>query len=287
MRANIIQEATIKNTLLGAILIVVSLLFIILAVSSFQDLKKMKSEFSEKSAKVVKENLDLKGSLSSLQEAADQKIDLLAVLEKDKHNFDAQIKTLRDEYKEAAVSYKKEREALKHKIVILKKKIAAMENAPIAPWIKEALGKEENENVKNVLKYALNMIELIKSGKDATVESGPVKQAGPVDEEIPVQETAGGVARQIMVQGPLKEARNGGTVISVDQRNRLISINLGSSDGIKEGDRCQIIKDEQVLGSAEIMGARPRVSAAFIDDLQGKYTMDDIKESSRVQVIKQ
>jgi hypothetical protein len=57
-----------KNPLVEVAVAIVCVFLIILALSSFRNSKKMELEFNEKKATLVKENLDLKDRLDSLQE---------------------------------------------------------------------------------------------------------------------------------------------------------------------------------------------------------------------------
>jgi hypothetical protein len=56
---------------------------------------------------------------------------------------------------------------------------------------------------------------------------------------------------------------------------------------VKEGDRCAVLKGESQIGRARIMAARYRIAAAFIDDIQYKNSIKDIKEGDRVVMIEE
>jgi len=260
--------------MITAVLVVISALFIFLAVSSFRNIKKMELDFNQKKAILVKENLDLKDRLNSLQDMITRKTEALGAVEKEKAALEEQLNALKIAAESFKAASNEELGALKKKTLTLSKKIYALENSPIVQRIRDAIDKENNENIKKVLEDSANKIDMIKEGKSVNLE--PIIVTG---KESGVPSSAKEKDGDIQA----KEGKRG-IVLSVDRKNNLIVINLGHNDGVKEGYRCKILKDEQVIGSAEIMSVRYRVSAAFVDDLQYKATVDDVKEGCKVIV---
>lgn len=153
----------------------------------------MELEFNEKKATLIKDNLDLKDRIQSLEEIASKKTNALVVVEKEKTELEAKLKTLREEneklsnnYKELKLSYtaltsKKEDfvrqfEELNEKNQYLSERISELENSPLVQRIKEALPQEQNEKIKTVLENALRNIELIQQGRP--IDLGPIVVSG-------------------------------------------------------------------------------------------------------------
>jgi hypothetical protein len=249
-----------------------SVIFVLLALSSFRNIKKTELDFNQKKAILIKENLDLKDSVDSLQETIKQKTAALGAVEKEKAALEEQVNAL----KTAAASFRetsdKELVALKQRTLLLNKKIYTLKKTPIAQRIRSAIDKEENEKIKKVLEDSANKIDMIREGKSVDLEPIIVTKKGS---ETPSS------AKEKSTVSQKKEVRSG-VVLSVDKKNNLIVINLGRNDGVKEGYVCQILKDGQVIGAAEIMSVRYRVSAAYVKGTQYKVSMDDIKEGCRV-----
>ena len=293
-----------KNTLLVFVLLAVSTLCIFLALSSWRRLKNMELEFNEKKATLIRDNLDLKDRIQSLEEMVSKRSDDLVVLEKEKAELEASLKTLREEneklsndYKELKLTYttltsKKEDfsrqlEELEEKNRYLSGRITELENSPLVQRIREALPGEQNEKVKKVLADALHNVELIQQGKP--VDLGPIVVTGKdntEEEKMPNVLSTQDLPKKT-APALANSAGNTGRVISVDAKNSLLVIDLGTEDGILPGDRCVVLKDEKVVASAEIISVRYKISAAFVDDVRYKNALTDIKEGDRVFMSKE
>lgn len=263
-----------KGTLLkNALFIIICAFFLILALSSFRNLKKMELEFNEKKATLVKENLDLKDRINAVQETLSQKTDALNILEADKKVVQEELGILRKENDRIMASYGAEIEALKRKSAALRKRLSNIEKTPVVTTIRQAMDRENNENIKKVLALAAENIELIKSGKAVSLE--PIVVTGLSGQAAP-----SGVATAV------EQGEKQGMVLSADAKNNLIVIDMGRRDDIKEGDLFKIFKETEEIAEAEIISARYRIAAAFICDIQPRYTIDDVKEGSRAVLIR-
>jgi len=269
-----------KNTLINAALITVSVFAVIIAFSSFRHLKRMEFEFNEKKAVIVKENLDLKDRIDSIQELVNQKIESIGILEKEKKSFEDEVSLIKKENDKIIESYVKQLDTIKKKNVTLKRKVTQLEKSPIITRIKDMIEKEDNENIKKVLADTLNKVELIKAGKSVNLEPIIVtKKETPLVQDIERSTEETGVNAQPPAPG--KE----GVVLSVDKKNNLVVINLGHKDNIKEGDRIKILKDGREIARAEVLSIRYRIAAAFVDYLGPRCTISDISEGCKVLVI--
>ncbi|MDD5174101.1 MAG: hypothetical protein PHV48_04680, partial [Candidatus Omnitrophica bacterium] len=119
-----------------------------------------------------------------------------------------------------------------------------------------------NENIRMVLDDSLRKIELIKEGKAVNLEPIVVKDDNALQSALLDQENA----------------QKKGEVLSLDKKSSLVVINLGRKEGVKEGDRLRIFKDADQIAGGEVISVRYRISAAVIDDIRYKSTIDDIKE---------
>lgn len=289
-----------KDTLIRIILAVVCIFCIVLVWSSFGNLKKMELDFNEKKATLVKENLDLKDRLESLQDVVNKKTEAAAALEKEKEDINGKLVLLKEENKKLTKAYGrlnvnynamlaekeamiKQLEELKRETIALATQVTDLEKSPPIERIKEAMNKEENENVKKVLGEALRNIELIKAGK--SVDLAPIvvgAKENKAAEQIP--------AALVNPPAPVEEARpkapsaRSGAVVSSDTKNNLIIINLGRKDKIKEGQKCAVLADDEEIASGEIISVRYDISAAYIDEFKYKNSIHDIKEGDKVAV---
>jgi len=263
-----------KQRLIGVVLIAACAFSIVLAISSFRNLKKMELEFNEKKANLVKENLELKDRIDSIQQIVSQKTASADIMEKEKKDLEEQLQTLKEENEKIISSNNEQLDTLKKKNSVLKKRVATLENSPIVQRIKEAIQTEDNDNVKNVLEDTANKIEMIRSGKSVSLE--------PIVVTRQQQETLLNQASKTAAP-PAQEAKTG-VILSLDKKNNLMVINLGRKDNVKDGDRCRIFKKDKMIARAQIISTRYRIAAAFIDDIQYKYTINDIEENLKVTV---
>ena len=266
-----------KSRLIGVVLIAVCAFSIVIAASSFRSLKKMELEFNEKKATLVKENLELKDRIDSIQQMVAQKTESAGILDKEKKIIEDQLQSLKDENEKLISSSTGQIETLKKKNAILKKRIVTLENSPIVQRIKEAIQVEDNDSVKAVLADAVNKMEMIGAGKSVSLEPIVVTKIRQESPSAPDKKPTGAAS-------PATAEGKTGVILSVDKKSNLIVINLGRKDDVKEGDRCKIFKKDREIAGAQIINIRYRISAAFIDDIKYKYTINDIAENQKAVI---
>lgn len=272
-----------RERIIALVMAIVCVFFLIISVSSFRTMKKSELQFNEKKAVLVKENLDLKDRINALQEIVVQKTEAAGSLEKEKTEISEKLKILKEENDHLLKSYTEKSADLRKKNTVLKKRIASLEASPVVQRLKEAIENETNVSVKKVLEDAVQKVELIKAGKNVTLEPIVVTEtqafpAAPSDETVAAP---AGVSET--VASALPRGREG-MILSVDKKNALIVINLGSKDGIKEGFQCIVVKDNAISAQAEIISVRYRISAAFMNEFKYGSGMDDIKEGMKVVI---
>lgn len=273
-----------NNVLLIAVLVVICLLLGVLAFSYSKDLKKTELAFNEKKAVLVKENLDLKDRLDSLQKIISEKTESLTATAKEKSAVQEQLDALVEKNKELMTSYTAKLEVLSREKEALRKKVLNLDKSPVIERIKDILKKEENDNIRKVLEDVLNKLELIKEGKPVNLEpivvtKNEVLTTSPVIEPAPQKEEKIEEARKV-----IEQQEKSGTILSVDRKNSLIVISLGRKEDVAEGYRCKILNNDEEIASAEVVSVRYRIAAAFIDNILGKHSMNDIKEGLKVTI---
>lgn len=260
-----------------AVLIIVTLSCVAFAISSLKKIKNAESEFQGKKATLIKDNLDLKEKLSSLQEMVNTKTTSMNAFEEEKKTLQIQLNQLKAENDQLLSLYSKQLEEGVKKNANLKNKINAFENSPLLQRIKEAMAKEKDDKIKKILEEAMNNIELAQTGKAVELEPIVVtKKTATATPSSQAQQAA------VFVQPEEKK----GVILSFDHQNSLIVVNLGAKDNIKEGDYLRVYIGEQEVARAEVMSVRYRVAAAFIDDVNYRYTINDIKEGYKVTLLK-
>ena len=277
-----------KNTLLVPLLVTVSIFSVIFATSVFNHLKKTELDFNEKKGELIKENLDLKDRLESLQEVLRQRTAEVAGFEEKKKTLEVTIAELKAEneklqleYTQLNTSYNKliiekkalemESEDLKEKFSLLSKRVEELEKSPLVQKIKETAQKESNSEIKKVLEMALHNIELIQSGKP--VELSPIVVVG----KDATQPTRAAEA--------FKAAQKSGRIVSVDSKNNLVVINLGRDNDVKEGDGCSVLgENTEELAQGEVISVRFDIAAVFIRQITYQNTMSNIREGLKVIV---
>ena len=253
----------------------ITVFLVLFAYSSYNNLKKMRLEFNEKKSTLIKENLDLKSRLDSIQEMIDQKTISFDVLGQEKKKMEEEVGLLKKENDRLIGASKSRLRDVKQQNAVLKKKIAALENSPLVQKIKETLENESNESVKKVVEGALNKIELIKGGNPVALE--------PIVVTVEEGEMAGKSRQEGEAPAPRGDVK--GAILSVDRKDNLIVINIGSKENVREGDRLEILKDAKEIARAEVISARSGLSAAVVESIDPAYTINSIKENDDVIVL--
>ena len=264
-----------KKTIIVAILISLCIFSIFFSLSLFRHFKTAETKFNNEKASLIKENISLQDQLESIKKDIKVKTDAVTVLESEKKSLLDQIKSTEEDSKKLDKRYA---ELYGGRIGALKKENSSLRNrmlnigkAPLADFIKNYMGKEENENIKKVLAEALRKVELIQTGKVVNLEPIVVAENNAQATTEPAS-SLGNVAGKA------------GKIISIDRDNNLIVVDLGRADDVKAGQRCMVMHGDKEIGSGEIISTRYKMSAAFINDIKYKYTFSDIKESDKVLI---
>lgn len=243
-----------NKSAIGRLMVIVLILgLILLGLASFVYIKKLKKDFRTVTTALLRDNQGLKSRVELLQGTVKDKTDAIETLEKEKKAGEEEIGALKEENAKMG----EEVDALTKKKEALRKRIYMLEKAPLAERIKAAMRSETDKRIVNILNDTLDKIELVKSGKSVTLE--------------PIEVSA---------------AEKRGIILSVDRRNDLVVVNIGTKNGLMEGDRVKLYsRDGKEMASSEVISARYAISACFVDDFNYGFSIRNIKEGCRAAVI--
>jgi hypothetical protein len=246
-----------KNIAMNLLVIILVLALIFTAGASYLIMKKIRRDYWTMRTTLSKDNQELKSRVGALQETLNQKEEVFNNAETYKKNYEEQIAFLKEENDKLRSGVDQKIDELTKKKSLLKKRIHKMETAPIDKWIKSMMAGQSDQKIKNILKDALDKVELVQSGKAVTLE--------------PIEVSA---------------ANKKGTILSIDRKNDLIVISVGSKDGLMEGDRFNIFsRDGKEIASAEVISARYAIAAAFVDSMNYGVNINSIKEGFSVAMV--
>lgn len=259
---------------------------------SVADVKNKEIEMDRHRASMIKDNLELKERLGAIQDLLDKKIEASGLLLEEKKELSDKIELLKKENESLIASFQGQLDTLKRKNFILRKKIFDLEESPLLKRIKRAIEEEKDAEIKSALAEAVVRIENAQSGKEPA--NVPDTENGTPD-GTPVDSQTDGVSNFVSISSgmpdpnkpPVRDVETGkrGVVVSIDSNNKLVVISLGSRDGVDEGDRLKILKNDIEVARGAIVSTRNRLSAAAIDDIKRQYKMTDIKEGDPAVMI--
>jgi len=206
---------------------------------------------------LLKDNQELRARTEMLQDALNQKEEALRTAENDKRAFEDQAATLKQQNDKMRSESDQMIEDLTKKKAALKKKIENMKKAPLDEWLKTVMQNEGNQKIKSILNDAATKINMVKHGQSVTLE--------------PIEVSA---------------ANRKGNIISIDRKNDLIIVSIGTKDGVMEGERCSIYSGEgKEIATCEIISARYTIAAAFVDNMNYGTNIKNIKEGLTVAIV--
>ncbi len=259
-----------KNTALTITLILVCALSVLSALLLFRYVKKVESDYTEKEASLIKENMDLIDQMDNMKITIGEKTKEIKHIERAKEKLTEKIKSIEEENKKLEELYIGRIEVLDNEKEELAKEVKALKEASLVEIIRKGAEAEEDENIRKLLERTLQNIELIKSGNVVDLKPIVVSQ-GKEAKEVTLSEITASLPQDAV-----------GEVLSVDRQSNLIVINLGAKDKVGEGRRLAIMDDGAEIATGEVINSRYRVSAAFIDDISHKHTIHDIKTGYKV-----
>lgn len=246
-----------KEKLPTIVLAILCAILTLMTISLFRYTGNIKSDFKKKEADFIVKTTEYKNQLELLQATIDQKTIALATADTKTKEIERQIALLREESGKVRAEFDADRRNFQKRSLELKERLDKYDGASIENLIRQALEKEESDGVKRLLTDSLSRIELIRENKAVDLE--------------PIVVTKGGASERASI-----------TVVALDKKNKLIAINAGRNDGLKEGDRLTVMRDGKELVSAQVVAVRYRVATAFVDQNRHNFSMKNIREGDEI-----
>jgi len=237
-------------------------------------MKDAEGEYTEKEAVLIKESMDLRDRMDDIRSEIAKKTKELKAAAKDKETLEEKMKSIEEKNSETKAFYAEQLQKLKEEKEGLSKELSSVKGMPLVELIRKARDSEENEDLKRVLERTLNNIEMVKSGNVVDLEPIVVAKEGALQDDT-------GIATFAATPVIEKEI---GEILSIDKKNNLVVVNLGTRDKVEEGMRLAVLDSGEKIATGEIISSRYRVSAAFIDDIKLKRTIDDIKNGLQIAI---
>ncbi len=247
-------DTTHSRSLLIPSLIAVCAFSVILSLSLAAHMKNTEARFRKDKASLVSDKMALKDELDALKEDLKSKTDAIASLEDEKTAIKGQLAALEKAAEELKGAGAKEVESLRQQVQALRNDSDVFSGATPVQVLQDFVARETDATIKRILADALTKLTMVKAGKAVTLE--PIVVTGGSD---------GTGAKQ-------------GKILSLDRKNALIVINLGSANGVKEGRRLKILGDEGEIAFATVIRTRYEISAAFVESFRGRHTIQDVRE---------
>jgi len=263
-----------KNTIFNVILVTVCAICIFFTIFLYRRIKDTESEYTEKEAVLIKENMDLRDRTDNIKlEIAKKKKELKAAA-KDREALEEEVKSIEEENSRTKALYAEQVQKLKEEKEGLSRELSSVKGMPLVELIRKARDSEKDENLKKVLERTLNNIEMVRSGNVVDLEPIIVAKEESMRDDTSVA---------TFVSTPAIE-KGIGEILSIDKKNNLVVVNLGTRDKVEEGMRLMVLDSGEKIATGEIISSRYRVSAAFIDDIEFKRTINDIKNGLQIAI---
>ena len=248
-------------------LAVICIFCVLLTFGMLSHFKNSEKAFKNKNAALIREKAELKIQFDSLSAALDNNKITVESLEKERESIASEFARIEKEYKKLKESNARVLQLLKHENKSMRKKIEAFIKGSTDELIKQIALRESDNSVKNILADTLAKIEAAKSGKYVPLDPIIVAAEAPISNNPIVPNNS-----------------KGGRVISVDRKNCLIVINMGRSEGVRDGKRCRVISDRGEVAGGTIISTRYTISAAFLDTFAPKRTIEDVSKDEEVVI---
>lgn len=241
-------------------LIVICVISIILSLSLAQRVKNSEAKFKKDRAILVREKMELKDELDALKDDLKSKADDIASLENERRIIKEQIAGLEKASADLKGASLQEVESLRQQIQSLRKDAEVFKDASSIQVLQDAAARETDATIKRILADALTKLTMVKDGKAVTLE--PIVITGGADSAAVKQ----------------------GKIVSFDKKNALIVVNLGSANGVRDGQRLKILGEQGEIAIATVIRTRYEISAAFIESFRSKHTIQDLREDLAITI---
>lgn len=229
----------------------------LITIALFRYTGSITADFKKKETGFTAKTIEYKSQLELLQATIDQKIAALATADTKTKEIERQIALLREESDKVRSEFDEDRRNFQKRSLEMKERLDKYDGASIESLIRQALEKERNDGVKRLLMDSVARVEMMREGKAVDLE--------------PIIVTKDGASERTSI-----------AVVALDRKNKLIAINAGRKDGLKEGDRLTVMRDGKELVSTQIVAVRYRVATAFVDQNRHNFSIKDIREGDEI-----
>ena len=253
------------------------------------ELKKQSSDLEMELGTLKNEKTDLERKVKYNEDLANNLSLELARTRNDRKSGDEQLNGLREE----SESLRSQIKALSSAKMSLEKNIARLVED------KNSLTSKLDEN-ENMILAKMTEILQIKSSIDKQFQGSQAqsKQAelkpmidellamkGKIDKKYPtersdtkevqLQPIIVNAAGPVVDQAPEGNEHGPGHILSVNELNNFVVVDLGENSGIKTGDRLSVYRDTRYVAGLEIIEVRKDISAADIRDKNSRIQAGD------------
>ena len=226
------------------------------------DVKKALSEKSGKIEEFRKANSDLTLEVGRLKNERDEIVRKIKYGEDLADSLSIELARARNDGK--AVSDRAEKVSLENKS--LREEIRGLSTTKVA--LEKSISRLTDDKAavekklietENIIQGRIDEIWQIKKEVDTRLDMSR-NSAGEV-ELAPIVVNA---ASAPMKTAPANAPRRSGSVVSVNEENNFVVINLGEGDGIHNGDTFKVYRGKEQIGSVAVIQVRKDISAADI-----------------------
>ncbi|HBR15281.1 MAG TPA: hypothetical protein DD723_07045 [Candidatus Omnitrophica bacterium] len=245
-------------------------------------LENLKEELSQKTLEIVnlkQTNTDIQLELDSLNHSKED-IDREIKYKEDLINkLSLEVARAKNEKKFANDTVEKintENTELRNQLKQLATTKSALEKSIVRLAEEKKQMEHQLSGTETLIQSKIDEIWEIKDSLDKTVQSAQAATPSSNAVELPpiVVSSSGGEDAVELDQGMSAPGFNG-NVISVNEENRFIIVDLGESSGIRTGDTLSVYRGSEYIASLEVIQVRKDISAADIKDQRAKIQAGD------------
>ena len=240
------------------------------------ELKKQNAEMQMELKNLTDAKQEIEHSMSQAQEEYERKLKYNEDLA---NNLSLEVARSRDDQKNAMDRMertKKDNLELQGQIKQLTTtKLALERNIAKINQDKMITQKKLNET-EGVIQGRINEIWQIKQNLDQKISDLPSHSNNGEVELPPIIVNANTAQQSAQVSPMAAGAKTQGAVISINEQNNFAIVDLGEGDGSQVGRKLTVMRDNNMIGSLEIIQVRKDISAADIKQMSVKLRVGDV-----------
>ncbi|NTV29708.1 MAG: hypothetical protein HGA80_06485 [Candidatus Omnitrophica bacterium] len=243
------------------------------------ELNKVKQDLGQTQLKVVeltKANSDFEQELARLKNEKDEIIRKIKYGEDLADNLSIELARARNDQKMAldrASQVDGDNQSLRQEIKQLTTTKMALEKS-IARLTDEKSGVEKKlVETENIIQSRIDEIWRIKKDIDTRFDARGIKVSANEVELPPIVVNAGNEKSKAAAAAPA--VKKSGTLVSVNEDNNFVIIDMGEKAGIKLGDAFKVYRNGTYVGAVEVIQVRQDISAADIKQKNAPFRPGD------------